>query len=76
MTYYAVERKDHQGKVVEVRLVQAPTAVRALTHVAAPSFNVKKPTQEELVELLLQGRKPETVEAVRRGRPRKMRAVA
>lgn len=72
MTYYEVQRYDHQGKVVEVRLVQAPNPVRALTHVAKPVFTVRKPSQERLVELLLEGRKPEYVEIQKRaGRPRK-----
>ena len=71
-TYYKVERKDHQGKIVEVRLVEAPSKNRALTFVAESHFTVKKPTQAELVELLLQGRKPEYVEIQKRaGRPRK-----
>jgi hypothetical protein len=63
--------------VVEVRLVLAPTANRALTHVATPVYSVKKATQEELVGLLLDGRKPETAAAhARVGRPRKTRAAA
>lgn len=76
MTYYTVERKDDKGKTVETRLIEAPSAKSAILHVATPYTEAKKPSPKELVGLLLQGSKPETVEVQKRpGRP-KLKKVA